>query len=211
MKTRNIIALAAVGCFTLAQAQGGITAPATDGAAQPQGAGRKSAYHDCLMNAGKETFDVLRLEEGQIVRVTELQTRYKADLKAADDEKASKGKQAKRTTAVKEPAAKDSEQPVTTLPPAGTTATVDKTGTAVEDPMEELRAAGQTDPLVTNTEAIDHAEAMAPGSMLQSPALGTPSDPAAGDELQTILTSAQWSVWHKQCYNVPVETGMIQP
>ena len=141
---------------------------------------------------------------------TSAQNRYKADMVAAEEAKTPKDKKSKKAEAIKAPVAKAPEQPVATAPPAETAAPIDKTGTAVEEPMEEIRMAEQTDPMNTNIQIL-HEDELAPEAMLQAPALGTPADPAAGDELQTILTPLQWTLWHKQCFSDLGPTGMIQP
>lgn len=207
MKTRIIIAAAAMGCFSLAQAQEG--KDAVSPVAEPASA--KSAYHECLLNAGKETFAVLGLDESQIARVIELQTRYKGELQAADEAKAPKGKHAKKAVVTKDVVAKEPEQPVAVVPPAVTTAPVDKSGIVAEEPMEELRQAEQTDPLVMSTEDPTLTAPLAPETTVQTPGLTMPADPAAGDDLRAILTPEQWNQWHKQCYSDLGETGMIQP
>ena len=214
MKTRIIITAAAMGWFSLAHAQEGTTAPVKDAAvtASPEAAGLKSAYHDCLLKAGKETFAILGLDENQVARITELQGRYKAGLQAAEEAKAPKGKQTKNAVAAKEPVAKESEQAVVaTEPPSETAAPVDKTGVAVDAPIEEMREAELTDPLVMSTDDPAQTTVSSPETTIQTPGLDTPSDPAAGDALQDILTPEQWAQWHKKCYNAVSETGMIQP
>lgn len=208
MKSRIIISAAALGWFSLVQAQDS-SVPAEQHGAAPL----KSAYHDCLLSAGKETFAVLGLDEGQVVRISELQNRYKADRKAAEETEAAETKQGKKSkkVVVKETVVKDAEPPVATLPPAETPAPTDKTGVAEQEPMDQLRTVEQPDPLVMSTDAPLEDPVLAPETTIQTPALAVPSDPAAGDELQGILTAQQWTMWHKQCYRELGETGMIQP
>lgn len=208
MKTRIIISAATLGLFSLTYAQ-----DATVPAVEPEVAPVKSAYHDCLLSAGKETFAVLQLDEGQVVRMTELQNRYKADLKAAEEAQAAEAKKNKssKKTVAKEVVAKDAVQPVAAVPTTETPTPTDKTGVADLEPMETLRIAEQqTDPLVMSTDAPLESPVLAPESTIQTPALDIPSDPAAGDELQGILTALQWNMWHRQCYHDLEETGMIQ-
>lgn len=210
MKTSIIAIIAAMGCSVLAQAQEGSVPSVTDPAvAQVQSAvtPSKSAYHDCLLSAGPQTFGALGLDEGQVVRISELQNRYKNDLKAAEEAKAANDKKSKSTkkVAVKEPVAKDAAQPV-----AAVIAPMDKTGVVNEQAVEHS-STEQPDPLVMNTDEPLQSPVLAPETTIQTPILEAPSDPAAGDELRGILTAQQWTMWHKQCYHELEETGMIQP
>lgn len=220
MKTRIIFATAALGCFSLAQAQEGTAAPATDAAlpVEQTTTVEKSAYHDCLLSAGKETFAVLGLDEGQVMRMSELQARYKADLKAADEAKVAEEKAAKKNkgkavaakpvlnaVVVKEP-----DVHVATLPPAENTTPVDKAGVVEEQAADPLRT-DVADPTVLSTDEAAQVALPVPETTLQTPGIAIPSDPATGDGLQGILTAYQFNMWHKQCYRDLEETGMIQP
>lgn len=208
MRNRIIITVAAMASFAIAQAQDGST-PATKDARLPnepvQSAPERSAYHDCLLNAGTETFAVMGLDASQVERLTALQARYKAQLEPPKETKATKGKSKKSevSKAKEQPAAKV-EQPASTTAPTQSAEPVDKTGVAVD---QSLQTAQQAEPLREKTQGQEEL-AVQPETTLQTPMM--PVDPTVNDELQAILTPEQWARWHKQCYH-ELGTGMIQP
>lgn len=200
-----MMTVAAVACFAVAKAQDGTVAPATDAtvpAEQVQTAPLQSAYHACLLDAGKETWTVLGLDESQVARVTALQERYKAELNPPKETPATKGKKAVAVT--KEAKA---EPAVAAVPSVEATEPVDKTGVALENTSDEVRPLELDEPIIE----LPNEALLTPDPALEVALVNAPPDPAAGDELQAILTPAQWNLWHKQCYHELEPTGMIQP
>ncbi len=82
-----ILSAIAMCTLTFANAQEGTTASADQPQTPP-----KSVYHQCLLNAGTSTWQVLGLDEQQATRVAAVQARYKAEQNPAPVVTAKKGK-----------------------------------------------------------------------------------------------------------------------
>lgn len=174
------MAVMALALFTGANAQT-TTTPATDkNLPQETMQPVRSHYDACLLTANTSTWEALGLNNDQMTRIAEMQTRYKTyvqppkeDPKAKQKGKKAKAVKNKETVAKAEAPAKEH---------------LDKS--AVND-----AAASQ------GTDAMEQTLNAAPGE--ESAALS--AQPVSFDEeLRGILTPEQWAMWDKRC----AETSM---
>ena len=171
-----MMAVMALALFTGANAQT-TTIPATDNnppqeATQPV----RSHYDTCLLTANNSTWEALGLNNDQVTRIAEVQTRYKAYVAPPKEEAKAKQK-GKKSKAVKsrETAAKD-------------------------EMLDKSAGHDATDAKQTDETLQKPSEATPDNTRVDETAAAMSAQPVPFDEeLRGILTPEQWAMWDKRC------------
>lgn len=182
------LAIAAVG-----YAQSGTTDPVAPLQDPAQQQPQQSVYHECLVNAGPYTWKVMGLDEGQVARISAVQTRYKESLEPPKETLKDKKKNKKDQAAkkVQNPAVSSGvDQPGVAKGEEGKSNNPD---VAVRDSKSE-----------SEMSTLEGTTVTAEGT--EVPAL----PPTVTEELQLILTPQQWAQWDRQCAH-PEKMGSLTP
>lgn len=226
-----ITSLALAACAaTFAQGTQGITNttdPAKAGTDQQPAPYVKSAYDECLTNAGTNTWQVLGLNEDQIARITAMQTRYKQAAKTDADEKVKAAAKAekearkhgrskknngvadKTTTPPQKPSVPATAQPATANTDQRANGNLEKKAndtTAMKLDKEAVVPAEKDntalEPAKDERATLDKDLDASASAMGDTPMISaSPYD----DELRSILTPEQLQQWVRRCN---VDTSM---
>lgn len=158
----------------------------------------QSIYDDCLLTAGASSWKALGLSEDQVVRVSELQNRYKESSKAAEA----------KAVAEEKAAAKGNGNVKKEVYKAPTAAVgTEKVEAETPQPVEAQQAGEKVEPVAKDNTVLDppaEAQRMLDKEADFSAATATvpPVEYSPLDtELRAILTPEQLSLWERRCDN----------
>jgi low affinity Fe/Cu permease len=193
-----ITSVALAACATVFAQNNAVETPKQDPVQQEPVPHVQSIYDECLLTAGTSSWKALGLNDDQVVRVSELQNRYKQSAKAAeekavaDEKAAAKGKGKVKKEAEKAPAAASVE------PKKTDGLTAEQPEVKQVDPQVEPALKDNTalEPPVENG-TMDKEEDFSAATGSIPPMEYSPLDA----ELRSILTPAQLALWERRCDN----------